>query len=882
MGKRPRVSWQKSQNVGKTQNRRLSGGLLALYILYAAALSMLFLLAASRMAEDRFGPLLKEEGPGCLWAAVLVIPMTLVWNEVLYNLGKSGLRFWGNLVLLLAAPLGLWYHYREQAEELTRGFYGLGQRYLDAWNRYFLTSLRMDQATFGSEAQEQLAWTLLLTAATIFLQILSALLRKRSVLLLLPAAVLAAEMAVGLTPEWPGMAWMFAAGILGLHLDCHREFQPVLALTLAGLLALLLPLTAAVLEEPASRVSLAHDRLQAFQHRVEREIRDYDWQSLFTLRRDGQLGNRRPEYTHREVMTVTVSTLPAGNLYLRGYYGAEYQRGSWSTGKKDFDRACRRYGIDGGEAAVLLAGLCGTDQASGSVSKVQYELEYTGLRGREAYLPYGADPESIRDCCRISGDYLAEKARGLKSLTFEGYASGSMILSDMGAWNPDVQNFYSWYNEYVTEHYLTVPEGLRELTEAVNSIAQSDACRIAREGLKGEDVAGRNLARLLLGNLVAQELQSRTRYNIDPGSLPQGVDPVEYFLGENRQGYCMHFATAGALLLRQLGVPARFASGYVVTPDQFRRALTGYRASVRDDASHAWVEIWLEEVGWVPVEMTPGYGETGTSLTAQGQQETVLPPETQQQHEADDRGEAQQEPPESMDGQEADASPIPSAKPQDSPRKGQEVPVTAASGSFAEGAGSPGASGGPDAPEGWGFAGEGGWAIFGQNGSLRVSHVALALSGILAAASLVWLVVFRLLRRRSAWWEKVRADIENGSARSAVKVINRRLYKRLRRRRAGIPAPRSDQEYLEALRRQYPKIGQKEWERYLEVVRKAVYSREEIGPEQAGECYALFGRTGAKEGRVSHGTHSGTHNRFYNGSHKRAHIRRGDKGQNKR
>ena len=39
---------------------------------------------------------------------------------------------------------------------------------------------------------------------------------------------------------------------------------------------------------------------------------------------------------------------------------------------------------------------------------------------------------------------------------------------------------------------------------------------------------------------------------------------MEYFLTENKKGYCMHFASAGVLLLRAAGVPARYVEGYVV------------------------------------------------------------------------------------------------------------------------------------------------------------------------------------------------------------------------------------------------------------------------------------------------------------------------------
>ncbi|MDE6517667.1 MAG: transglutaminase-like domain-containing protein, partial [Acetatifactor sp.] len=752
-GRRPKVSWQKSQNAGKIQNRRQAGWSLALCVLYATALGVLLLYATFRMAEDCFGVLYNAEEPGCLWVAVLAIPITLAWNEALHVLERPRLRLAGSLALLLAAPLGFWYYYRDQTEELVRGFYGLGQRYLDAWNSYFLTTQEINPALRGSAAEQQLAWGLLLPATAVFLQILSALLRKRSVLLLLPVTVLAAEMMVGLTPKWPGMACMFAAGMLGLYLDCHREFQAVPALVLAGLLAVLLPLTAAVLKEPASRVSLAHDRLQAFQHRMEQEIRDYDWQALFEFHRDGQLDNQKLEYEYKEILTVTVSTLPAENLYLRGYYGTEYQKGAWNPKEKEFDRACRRYGIGSGEAALLLAELNSPDRTFASADRVQYKLRYTGQSSNCAYLPYGADLETAQDPCQISGDYLVKKARSLDSLGVEGYAPGSLVLHDAAMWNSDAQSFYSWYNEYVSAHYLEVPEELTELTRIVNSIESSDTCRTIQEGLTNGNAAGRNEARLRLGNLVARELQSLARYNIDPGSLPRGMDPVEYFLGENRQGYCMHFATAGALILRQLGVPARYVSGYVVEPGQFRQMAGGYRASVKDDAAHAWVEIWLEQVGWVPVEMTPGYGEAVAAMATQNQQNLHQSAQEQDQSEPDERKE--QASPESMDQQVTAASPVPSPQPQNQPQEGElglEEPGIAGLGAFASALGSSDKPDGQDLPEGWGFAGEGGWAVFGQNGNLRVGHVVLALSGILAAAGLIWLAAALLMRRRDAWW----------------------------------------------------------------------------------------------------------------------------------
>lgn len=866
MGKRPRISWQESRNPGKLQSGRMSGGSLTLYILYASLLSLLLLFAAANIFEDRFGPLLMEGGPGYLRVTVLFIPMILAWNETLYNRGKNGLRLAGSLALLAAALLGAWYYYREYGRQLARGCLGLAQRYLDAWNSYYLTSLGTGQAPGVSRAEEQLAEAMLLAVGMLVLQTFSAVLRKRSVLLFLPVAVLAGEMMVGMAPGGHGMTCMFVAGVLGLHLDCHRRFRPVPALALANLMVLLLLFNAVLMEGPAYRIILAHDRLQDFQHRMEREIRDFDWQSLLGPRGEERLDNRRREYAQREVLTVTVSQRPANNLYLRGYYGAEYGSGSWNAGEKEFERACRRYGVDSEEGARLLAGLGSSARARALAPRVQYVLEYTGRCGRAAYLPYEADLQTAGENCQAGGDYLVERARSLKSLAFEGYAPGSLALWDTENRNLDVQSFYSWYNEYVTEHYLEVPGEMPELTEIVNSLAGTDACMAAREELTNTEAAERNLARLRLGNLVAQELRGCASYNIDPGSLPAGVDPVEYFLGENRQGYCMHFATAGVLILRRLGVPARYVSGYVVTPGQFSRSSGGYMASVRDDAAHAWAEIWLEQVGWVPVEMTPGYGEAGDMAAVQEQYRTALlsgEPESP-------RLDGQQVLSDDMEIQNAETlpiSPLESSNAVQEKEPGEEAPGKTGPGIQSEGRQSaelrnmelPSVK--LHSPEdfgeagGWGFAGEGGWAVFGQNGSLRVSHVFFAVLGILAAACLTYLAVVWLFRRRTVWWEKVRMDIERGGARRAVKVLNRKLYKRLKRRRAGILALRSDREYLAALCRQYPRISRQEWEGYLEVVQRAVYSQEEIGAEQARSCYNLLRRTGGKEGRLVGGAH---------------------------
>lgn len=77
--------------------------------------------------------------------------------------------------------------------------------------------------------------------------------------------------------------------------------------------------------------------------------------------------------------------------------------------------------------------------------------------------------------------------------------------------------------------------------------------------------------------------------------------PMRHFLLESRAGHCEYFASATVLLLRHLGVPARYAIGYAV--QEFNEDLGMY--IVRKRHAHAWAIAWINGK-WVPVDTTPG------------------------------------------------------------------------------------------------------------------------------------------------------------------------------------------------------------------------------------------------------------------------------------
>ena len=83
---------------------------------------------------------------------------------------------------------------------------------------------------------------------------------------------------------------------------------------------------------------------------------------------------------------------------------------------------------------------------------------------------------------------------------------------------------------------------------------------------------------------------------------PFNADGVDHFLFTLRKGYSEYFASAMAVLLRTVNVPARLATGYTTgnkVPDQEAYVVT-------DSHSHGWVEVFFPNYGWISFEPTPG------------------------------------------------------------------------------------------------------------------------------------------------------------------------------------------------------------------------------------------------------------------------------------
>ncbi len=137
------------------------------------------------------------------------------------------------------------------------------------------------------------------------------------------------------------------------------------------------------------------------------------------------------------------------------------------------------------------------------------------------------------------------------------------------------------YRPFVYENYLDVPESTKA---ALLEIA-------AKNGISAN-------SKTLITD-VQNFIRTCATYNLEVGEYPQGVDVAIYFLTVAKEGYCQHFATAATLMYRALGIPARYTCGFVKDINE-----AGTYVSVTGEEAHAWVEVYLNERGWVQVEVT--------------------------------------------------------------------------------------------------------------------------------------------------------------------------------------------------------------------------------------------------------------------------------------
>lgn len=321
----------------------------------------------------------------------------------------------------------------------------------------------------------------------------------------------------------------------------------------------------------------------------------------------GDLNDTHPlEYTDTVVMNLDMQ-MPQ-SMYLRGFAGGYFEDGKWSEAAE---------GAYSGEYTGAMEWLAQQYfypwmqqerlyRMSANYDYVDVTVENVNTSSKYMYLPYEAamTGDTMPSQLNYEKDYAAynKGLRGDRSYTFTAFLSRfeDYDATGIAAWLAEVKQHSDWddyagpeavYRRYVYDTYLYIDKDDYEVLKKVGA----EACM------------GRTIEYTL--HYIRSMFDAKYTYDTDQGAAPAGNNELEYFLTESRSGNDMHFATAAALMFRSAGIPARYAEGYYLSPKQMLLydSMSDVKLDVLDSDAHAWVEIYIDEIGWFPVEVIPGF-----------------------------------------------------------------------------------------------------------------------------------------------------------------------------------------------------------------------------------------------------------------------------------
>lgn len=739
-------------------------------------------------------------------------------------------------------------------QKVVDGVIGMTELYLPHFNAYYQTSFYVGAA--GEKENIVVAFTAISMLLWWFVWLFAYGWRRKTLLVLFPAVALGLELAIGQSPFGEGLFLMFFAAMLLNTLGGSSVLKKGIVLASVGLSIFL---SGAFFEEDIDELATVEKKEELVNWQ-----NNFDWESLNIFKffqldlhyNWEQLSNNPPKYTGETVLEIESDMEPVDTLYLKGFYATNYTNGNWEYDDSAFREACKKAGKSAAEVAKQIFQMPyeRREEYLGTNAKkydIAYTFSYVGSNGDVAYVPYVSDYNTLDDDYTLMGDYLFKKSildKELQVVSKNESGSTSVWWGLNNAIEKGFGNYEdAWMSSYITpvidlkdkqeeldfinglsSAYLQVPDNLEYITNAEEKLLQMVGVLRGKDAERGITYGNSsNYYRIRYAEAVTEYLGDVMSYSLKLDTLPAGADPIEYALTVSHEGFCMHFASAATLLLRNAGIPARYISGYAVNGSAFiEDTETGtYKAEVGDYMAHAWVEIYLDYIGWVPIEVTPGSSldslPTQAEINRWEELSETNRQELENQENPSENTETEDSQTESEESQVTEEeSQIPSEETQETQSPSQ----------------SPSQDSETESPS----ESDGGTGIGTGNHSDRQIWKEF---GILAGILLAFVLVIQSVKYAIARYHRIlQQEMEREMTRRAVKRMNRRVYRILWLRSPELWFVRklTDVDYEAMLRDQYTQKSAKEWAAFMAIVKKNHYSHEIISTEEMQYCYDCY------------------------------------------
>lgn len=305
--------------------------------------------------------------------------------------------------------------------------------------------------------------------------------------------------------------------------------------------------------------------------------------------------------TAKEIAVMDVISDKSGILYLRGQDFDKYDGTSW----KAYESRKEKFPMD--------------DEKRPFIGETVGNVTISTRKPHEVlYLPYYTSPTIQLTGGRVENNTEATVYVCTRRDLPNDWKSVVKQLQD------EIDSIYFGVDRQTNvpnDSFLALPDAARE------------GARILLPGILSNERSATEKA-----DAIARYVRSSAVYDLNPDRMPSDAEDFAiWFLEESEKGYCVHFATAAAVLLRASGVHARYVTGYVT------RVTAGKTVTVTQAQAHAWVEYFEPRLGvWIPLEATPASVNNPSVTPSTPDPEPGTEPETQPETKPEDQpGESQ-------------------------------------------------------------------------------------------------------------------------------------------------------------------------------------------------------------------------------------------------
>lgn len=497
------------------------------------------------------------------------------------------------------------------------------------------------------------------------------------------------------------------------------------------------------------------------------------------------LAENRPQGT--KDLELVLSEAPTARIYLKAYVGAEYTGRKWKEPSvNEFRQMLKRAGASGEERTLFGEPFRRIKEGAEGIKSSKMKIRITGASVEFAYSPYFSEVTEEDD---VYGDaYIRGQGKSEREYTF--YQQSEIQFLYTGALGGGTEVWQS-YGDYVDTAYTEKVEGLEKLEEYCRDIDTDTLDTVALS--------------------IDRKFSHGLQYTREPGVYPSSEDFAEYFLTESRKGFCVHFATAAALIYRECGYPSRYVEGYAVPPSAFKRQEDGtYKATVTDGMAHAWCETFEANIGWQVKEHT-------------------LPFRADQNWEAEPNEITEQESGEPEDAQLDNIDPRPDEpeEPQNDPAR-QEQKQEEAEG--------PSGEGGEDRLVTLG--GEGKPEEEGAGKKLKRILVKVAAGGVILLGTIAILALICIAQQKIRM-QKKKYQFRQKAHNRGIQVIFRAIYDITVF--AGLKDNElNDRDALRQMQMQFPELSDEEWSWLYDCAMRAAFGEGQLEKREQQKMYELY------------------------------------------